>query len=234
MRAERRWCASSAPARPGSSSRTCSGRPGSRSSCSSARGARAADADEGRDDRAPDGRAARARTTSPKRSRRAEGRSGCASSGRTGEAYVLDYAALCDGRGHVIIRSTSSSATGASSSCRRAAMCGSASGLRESSSTTTTVVVDGLTRDGAAVTGAARRSRAAMAPRARSRRAWPTSRSSHPFRWLTLIAAVPPASRGTIYGLHRRGFAGQMHRSADHDAVHARGSGDRRARRLAG
>ena len=37
---------------------------------------------------------------------------------------------------------------------------------------------------------------------------------SHPFRWLTLIAAVPPSSEGTIYGLHRRGFAGQMHRSA--------------------
>jgi p-hydroxybenzoate 3-monooxygenase len=37
---------------------------------------------------------------------------------------------------------------------------------------------------------------------------------SHPFRWLTLIAASPPASKGTIYGLHRHGFAGQMHRSA--------------------
>ena len=37
---------------------------------------------------------------------------------------------------------------------------------------------------------------------------------SHPFRWLTLIAAVPPSSHGTIYGLHRHGFAGQMHRSA--------------------
>jgi p-hydroxybenzoate 3-monooxygenase len=37
---------------------------------------------------------------------------------------------------------------------------------------------------------------------------------SHPFRWLTLIAAAPPASKGTIYGLHRHGFAGQMHRSA--------------------
>jgi p-hydroxybenzoate 3-monooxygenase len=35
----------------------------------------------------------------------------------------------------------------------------------------------------------------------------------HPFRWLTLMAAVPPSSKGTIYGLHRRGFAGQMHRS---------------------
>ena len=36
---------------------------------------------------------------------------------------------------------------------------------------------------------------------------------SFPFRWLTLIAASPPSSKGTVYGLHRRGFAGQMHRS---------------------
>jgi p-hydroxybenzoate 3-monooxygenase len=36
---------------------------------------------------------------------------------------------------------------------------------------------------------------------------------SHPFRELTLIAAVPLSSQATIYGLHRNGFAGQMHRS---------------------
>jgi p-hydroxybenzoate 3-monooxygenase len=36
---------------------------------------------------------------------------------------------------------------------------------------------------------------------------------AYPFRWLTLIAAAPPSTRGTVYGLHRRGFAGQMHRS---------------------
>ena len=35
---------------------------------------------------------------------------------------------------------------------------------------------------------------------------------SYPFRWLTLIAAVAPSSH-TVYGLHRRGFAGQMRRS---------------------
>jgi p-hydroxybenzoate 3-monooxygenase len=37
---------------------------------------------------------------------------------------------------------------------------------------------------------------------------------SYPFRWLTLIAAVAPANLRTIYGLHPRGFAGQMRRSA--------------------
>jgi len=37
---------------------------------------------------------------------------------------------------------------------------------------------------------------------------------TYPFRWLTLIAAAPPSTTGTIYGLHQRGFARQMHRSA--------------------
>jgi p-hydroxybenzoate 3-monooxygenase len=36
---------------------------------------------------------------------------------------------------------------------------------------------------------------------------------AYPFRWLTLIAKAPPSTAGTVYGLHRSGFAGQMHRS---------------------
>jgi p-hydroxybenzoate 3-monooxygenase len=36
----------------------------------------------------------------------------------------------------------------------------------------------------------------------------------YPTRWLTLIAAAPPSTPGAIYGLHARGFAGQLHRSA--------------------
>jgi p-hydroxybenzoate 3-monooxygenase len=35
---------------------------------------------------------------------------------------------------------------------------------------------------------------------------------THPFRWLTLIAAAAPSKRGTLYGVHGRGFAGQMQR----------------------
>jgi p-hydroxybenzoate 3-monooxygenase len=35
----------------------------------------------------------------------------------------------------------------------------------------------------------------------------------YPVRWLTMIADAPPSTQGTIYGLHRNGFAGQMHRS---------------------
>lgn len=34
----------------------------------------------------------------------------------------------------------------------------------------------------------------------------------HPFRWLTLIADAAPSKPLTIYGFHRRGFAGQMRR----------------------
>ena len=38
--------------------------------------------------------------------------------------------------------------------------------------------------------------------------------ATYPTRWLTLIAAAPPSAAGAIYGLHARGFAGQIHRSA--------------------
>jgi p-hydroxybenzoate 3-monooxygenase len=37
---------------------------------------------------------------------------------------------------------------------------------------------------------------------------------SYPVRWIAVIASVSPTSQHTIYGLHRRGFAGQMRRSA--------------------
>ena len=37
---------------------------------------------------------------------------------------------------------------------------------------------------------------------------------SHPFRWLAVIAAAPPVSERSIYGLHIRGYAAQMRRSA--------------------
>ena len=35
---------------------------------------------------------------------------------------------------------------------------------------------------------------------------------THPFRWLTLIAAATPSKRRALYGFHSRGFAGQMQR----------------------
>jgi p-hydroxybenzoate 3-monooxygenase len=36
----------------------------------------------------------------------------------------------------------------------------------------------------------------------------------HPFRWLAVIAAAPPASPRTIFALHSKGFAGQFRRTA--------------------
>ena len=42
----------------------------------------------------------------------------------------------------------------------------------------------------------------------------PALSADYPTRWLTLIAAVPPSAAGAIYGLHARGFAAQLHRSA--------------------
>ena len=38
------------------------------------------------------------------------------------------------------------------------------------------------------------------------------SELNHPFRWLALIADAAPSKPRTLYGLHRRGFAGQMRR----------------------
>jgi p-hydroxybenzoate 3-monooxygenase len=35
---------------------------------------------------------------------------------------------------------------------------------------------------------------------------------THPFRWLTLIAAAAPSKPRALYGFHSRGFAGQMQR----------------------
>jgi p-hydroxybenzoate 3-monooxygenase len=37
----------------------------------------------------------------------------------------------------------------------------------------------------------------------------------HPVRWLTLIAAAPASKPRTLYGFHRRGFAGQMQRGPE-------------------
>jgi p-hydroxybenzoate 3-monooxygenase len=42
----------------------------------------------------------------------------------------------------------------------------------------------------------------------------PAVSADYPSRWLTLIAAVPPSGAGAIYGLHARGFAAELHRSA--------------------
>ena len=130
-----------------------------------------------------------------------------------GEAFVLDYAALCDGRGHYIypqqelvgdwaeelvaaggeirfgVRATAVTQTDDGVTVRAV----------DSAGTALTVDCDVVACcDGAASALSADADDVAVA---------------YPFRWLTLIAEVPPSTHGTIYGLHRRGFAGQMHRS---------------------
>ena len=132
-----------------------------------------------------------------------------------GEAFVLDYAALCGGRGHYIypqqelvgdwaeqlIEAGGEVRFGVEAiSVDQHAGAVSVSAVAASTGTSVTIECELVACcDGASSAFSTGVDAAAL---------------SHPFRWLTLIAAVPPSSEGTIYGLHRRGFAGQMHRSA--------------------
>ncbi len=132
-----------------------------------------------------------------------------------GQAFLLDYAALCGGRAHYIYPQhdlvadwagelaaqggqlrfgtevTGVEQTGDGAVVR--AVCGPA-GEPVRIECAAVVVCDGA---GSAVAGAAAGFTAA-----------------YPTRWLALIAAAAPPPDGTIYGLHEQGFAGQMHRSA--------------------
>ena len=132
-----------------------------------------------------------------------------------GRALVLDYAALCGGRGHYIYPQHELVAdwaeqrvaaggdlrfgvevTGAAQSADGAVV----SAVRRASGESVTVECEAvLVCDGAASVLAAGMAAATV---------------TYPARWLTLIARVPMLTEGTIYGLHARGFAGQMHRSA--------------------
>jgi p-hydroxybenzoate 3-monooxygenase len=132
-----------------------------------------------------------------------------------GEAFVLDYAALCGGRGHYIypqqelVADWAEQLLAAGGDLRfgvevmgveqddDGALVGTVAAATGEPLTVECEVVVCCDGAGSAV-GAG----------------FEAASAAHPFRWLTLIAAVPPASDGTIYALHRRGFAGQMHRSA--------------------
>ena len=131
-----------------------------------------------------------------------------------GEAFVLDYAALCDGRGHYIyaqqelVGDWAEELLAAGGDIRFGVR---ATAVEQREDGVVVSVVDAATGssttidcevvaccDGAASTLSGEADDVSVA---------------YGFRWLTLIAAVPPSRHGTIYGLHRRGFAGQMHRS---------------------
>jgi p-hydroxybenzoate 3-monooxygenase len=136
-----------------------------------------------------------------------------------GQAFVLDYAGLCGGRGHYIYPQHELvtewagqllaaggdlrfgvEATGIEQSGDRAVV----SAARGAAGEPVTVECEAVVVcDGAAGVLSARPA-GVCAPVC----------AAYPTRWLSLIAAAPPSAAGTVYGLHQRGFAGQMHRSA--------------------
>jgi p-hydroxybenzoate 3-monooxygenase len=131
-----------------------------------------------------------------------------------GRAFVLDYAALCEGRCHAIypqqelVGDWVELLLAAGGDIRFGVRAVGVAAGEAGAAVTATDVATGAARtldcdlvaccDGAASAFSAELDAVVI---------------SHPFRWLAMIAAVPPSSRGTVYGLHRSGFAGQMHRS---------------------
>lgn len=133
-----------------------------------------------------------------------------------GQAFVLDYAERCGGRAHYIypqhelVADWAEQLVGAGGDLRFGV---EATGIEQSGEG---VVVSAADRtdgksmtvecEAVAVCDGAASAVSTAADLAGFSAVYPT-------RWLTLIAAAPP-SDATIYGLHSRGFAGQMHRSA--------------------
>jgi p-hydroxybenzoate 3-monooxygenase len=131
-----------------------------------------------------------------------------------GQAFVLDYAALTGGRGHFIYPQHELVAALAH---RLSAGGGDirfgvpVTGVELS---TDAPVVSGVAGDEAVRVGCefvAGCDGARSALLGALRHASVVERQ-HPFRWLTLLAAVAPSKPRTLYGFHARGFAGQMRR----------------------
>ena len=132
-----------------------------------------------------------------------------------GQAFVLDYAKLCGGRGHYIypqhelVADWAGQLLAAGGDLRFGA---EATGLAQSGDGAVVTAVCGTARQPVTVECEA------VAVCAGAGGGLPAgtagSSAAYPTRWLALIADAPPSTAGTIYGLHRQGFAGQMHRSA--------------------
>ena len=130
-----------------------------------------------------------------------------------GQAFVLDYAGLCGGRGsyiypqHELVADWAGQLLAAGGDLRFGV---EATGIGQSEDGVVVSAVRGtepVTVECEAVVvgdGAASVLSAGAAGVS----------ATYPTRWLTLIAAAPPSAAGAIYGLHARGFAGQFHRSA--------------------
>ena len=126
-----------------------------------------------------------------------------------GQAFVLDYAGLCGGRGsyiypqHDLVADWAGQLLAAGGDLRFGVQ---ATGVEQSGDGVVVRAVRGtepvtvpceavVVGDGAASVLSAAASAVSAA---------------YPTRWLTLIAAAPPSAAGAIYGLHARGFAGQF------------------------
>jgi p-hydroxybenzoate 3-monooxygenase len=132
-----------------------------------------------------------------------------------GQAFVLDYAALCGGRGHYIhpqhelVADWAGRLLAAGGDVRFGV---EATGVEQGEDRAVVRAVGGRAREPVTVECEAV---AVCCGAAGVVSAGESGVSAvYPTRWLTLIAAAPPSIAGTIYGLHARGFAGQMHRSA--------------------
>lgn len=131
------------------------------------------------------------------------------------EALVLDYAALCGGRGHHIYPQQELVADwverllAAGSELRFGVRATGVEQDEEGARVSVEVLASGVVEsiecelvvccDGAS---AALTNDLIEASR------------TYPFRWLTLLAAVPPSTTGAVYGLHPDGFAAELQRSA--------------------
>ena len=131
-----------------------------------------------------------------------------------GESFVLDYARLCGGIGHYIypqhllVGDWAEQLVAAGGDVRFAAMV--------TQVVQTDEAVEVLAVDAAGDTSSVDCDVVACCDGATGVLSAGVNDASiaYPFRWLTLIAQAPPSTEGTVYGLHRSGFAGQMHRSA--------------------
>jgi p-hydroxybenzoate 3-monooxygenase len=130
-----------------------------------------------------------------------------------GQAFVLDYAGLCGGRGsyiypqHDLVADWAGQLLAAGGDLRFGV---EATGIDQSGDGAVVSAVSGTepvtVQCEAVVVGDGAASVLSVGAAAVS--------AVYPTRWLTLIAAAPPSAAGAIYGLHARGFAGQFRRSA--------------------
>jgi p-hydroxybenzoate 3-monooxygenase len=132
-----------------------------------------------------------------------------------GQAFVLDYAGLCGGRGsyiypqHELVADWAGQLLDAGGDLRFGV---EATGIEQSGDGVVVSAVRGTAGEPVTIDCEA----VAVCDGAASVLSAGTAAVSvtYPTRWLTLIAAAPPSAAGAIYGLHVRGFAGQFHRSA--------------------